>query len=220
MPSYQKNGAILMTGYNMTVTEQLAFTDALIRETVLPTLDASSKDAGKITLKLAPTSLADGPGSGSLPAATKSTKKWMLANFRLDIPDVDTSHVSKIDSFSVTQPIGDGHQRSGPLDFGDLAVTIAASHADTWKTWFDHFVIEGENGDTDEKRAILGLLSPTLDYLAHVVFCNLGIYRLEELPASIGNAAENMVAHLYYERAEFHLGVPLPEVCRNCYVGP
>ena len=77
------------------------------------------------------------------------------------------------------------------------------STADTWRTWFQRFVIDGHSGATDEKSGSLSFLNANLaTVLATINFHNLGIFRLENAPADPGR----VVAELYCERME--LAIP------------
>src|SRR5687768_17196512 len=75
----------------------------------------------------------------------KQQKQWLASNFRLTIPGVDTSKVSKIGAFTATQNvIGDqlGEARElqrvpGKLELGNLVVTSAATSNEKFHQWFD-----------------------------------------------------------------------------------
>ena len=65
------------------------------------------------------------------------------------------------------------------MEFPNLAVTLAESHAQTWQDWFDDFVVKGNNGQDNEKNGSLTFLAPDLKTtLATINFFNLGIFRL------------------------------------------
>lgn len=62
------------------------FNNALITEVGLPALDASSKDAAYMTIKLAPESIEKRPASGKAVTLDASKQKsWLSSNFRLEL---------------------------------------------------------------------------------------------------------------------------------------
>ncbi|HET7700617.1 MAG TPA: phage tail protein [Candidatus Limnocylindria bacterium] len=211
----RKDGAIVVADQSLNAISRREFKEALITETRIPACDAASKDAGVITLRLAveqaQKKAASGKVSGNL--GTKQ-KTWSPANFRLDVQGVDAKKVSKIDAFSVKQGVTESsgefrHPEKTPsqLEYGDLVVTVAESGSADWTKWFDDFVIAGNNGEDKEKQAALSFLSPNLgEVLAHIHFWNVGIYSLADAPASAGDTLRKVIARLYYERAEFHIG--------------
>lgn len=226
----RKDGAIVVADQSFNALSRREFKEALITETKIPACDAASKDAGVITLRLAiersEKKSASGKVSGNLGA---KQKMWSPANFRFDIQGIDAKRVSKIDSFTVRQSVtedsvGDSRdyeKTPGQLEYGNLAVTMSELGAADWTKWFDDFVVKGNASDANEKLALLSFLSADMkDVLAHVHFWNVGIYALEDAPLSAADTLRKVIARLYYERAEFHLGPletgPGDPVCLKC----
>jgi hypothetical protein len=192
------------------VIRRREFSSALITETTVPALDGASKDAGFLTLKLAPGAARTLPSGGtfSLPAVVR---RWLRSAFRLDLPGLDCTRVTKIDSFTVKQTFTSANgdvREPGPLSFPNLTVTLSERSAETWQSWFNNFVLEGNNADTQEKRGSLTLLTPDLEQaLATIDLFNVGIFRLAPEPEREGDdlATRRVVAGLYCERMDFRV---------------
>ena len=189
----------------------------LLTGVTIPALDASSKDAAKLTIKIAPEYTRLAKGSAKTVKSTVGRQlEWTTANFKLDIDGLDATKVLGIDAFTVTQTVvveSAGESRTfgelpGKLTFPDLRVRVAASGADTWTAWFDDFVMKGNDDPSHERSGKLTFLDTSLKKpLGEVSFANLGIFRLEPGPrvADADTVAE-VVVDLYCDRME--LAVP------------
>jgi hypothetical protein len=223
--NYQrKNGAVVATDFNYEKKARREFFNALIGDVTIPTLDGSSKDAGYLTVTVAPEQIAHKVDSGKLQSATTSKQKlWMSANFRLELDGVDTTKVSKIDSFTVKQQIvefREGEQRlpqrvPGKLEFPNLAVTFASASGPSWLSWFEDFVVNGINGDDNEKGGRIVFLAPNLkDELGSIDLFHVGIFQLDDgVFDPVNEPSALMRAYLYVERMKLNVapaGVPQP----------
>jgi phage tail-like protein len=144
----RQDGAIDTCDYNGVSVSTLNFHQALISEIGFPALDAASKDAAKMTIKIAPEWTAHAKGSGqkvdppgwALDGAKQ--KKWLPANFRLTIAGLEDAckHVNKVEALVLKQKIVEnpvGHLRTYTkepvnLEVPNLVVTFAESHADAF----------------------------------------------------------------------------------------
>lgn len=217
----RKNGAVVAADYNFVAVSQREFFNALIAETTVPRLDASSKDPAYLTLKFAPEYTRIGKASGKVTgAADVAQKRWLPANFRVTIDGLDCTRISAVDSFTVkqsaaTDDIGDARDyRREParLEFPNLSITLLESSATTWFSWFDDFAIKGNNDDSKEKKGSIAVLSPNrTDELLRIDLFNLGIFRIgtDKAEASSDRPA-TVTAHLYCERMELHAGGAVP----------
>jgi hypothetical protein len=191
------------------------FTNALLVETTLPALDAGSKDAALITVKLAPeyTRLKQASGKASTFADNKAAKKWLASNFRFEMTGLDASKVSKIDSFTVRQvsrensvgEMRDYQKVPGSIEFPNLRITLAASTAGSWENWHEDFVVNGNNGADKERNGAIVYLDPTRTAeLGRVNLSNCGIFRLSAEKVEAGSEQlRRLVADLYCERMDF-----------------
>jgi hypothetical protein len=193
------------------VIRRREFRRALLTETTVPTPDAASKDVGFLTLKLAPEAARTLPGGGTVPAPQPAVvRRWQRGAFRLELPGLDCTTVSKIDSFTVKQTFTSANgdvRKPGPLSFPNLSVTLSERSAETWQSWFNSFVLEGNNADTQEKRGSLTLLTPDLEQaVARIDLFNVGIFRLAlERPGPYDMDPRRVVAGLYCERMDFKI---------------
>lgn len=226
----RKDGSIKSSDYQMNVISEKEFFGALITETTLPACDGSSKEVEYLRLKFKPEFVRHKPGSGKIGAgnARHLSSRFLASNFRLSINGVDCTKVSKVDSFTIKQPVtadAPGEERdptvTGKIEFPNLKITIAEAFAGDFRSWFEDFVIKGNCSDDQEKSGKLEFLSPNLqDVLLTINFFGLGIFKLapeEAEPkncdcdlcqtvvdgANSANRVRRLVAQLYCERMEF-----------------
>jgi hypothetical protein len=222
----RKDGSIVAADFRNRVMNELRFTQALITEVTFPACDASDNDPGFLTVKLTPEITRAVKSGGSVPAVQRPPRVWRSANFRLTIDGLDTSRVTKIESFSIKQklvedPIGqtrDPRKEPGKLEFPNLKITFTESSAQSWLDWLEDFVIKGNAGDDKERGGTLEFLSPNRgEVLARVRFFNMGIFSLGQAKAArdgcnagcpvdadaAHDALGKMTAELYVERMEF-----------------
>jgi len=210
----RRNGAIVMADFANNAKARRTFTDALISEVAFPAMDASSKGAGFMTVKLTTEFSETLPAQGKVNVPLPTPKAWQASNFKLEIDGgIDTSRVAKVDAFTIKQgivrdQIGDVRdpvKQPGKLEFPNLTVTLSAVGSESWFDWFEDFVIQGNNSNADERNGTLRFLAPNLkDELGQVRFFNLGIFAIGAESMG-GGTVQRVVAELYCERME--LGV-------------
>ncbi len=202
----RKSGSLVVADYKLEAKSAREFLDAQLTETTLPTLDASSKDPGFLTLKFSADLVKDSNASGKQDAAAAKAKLWQRSDFRLQIDSLDCTKVSKIESMSVKQKTAKddaGQSTTLPtvLEFPDLEVTLSEVSAKTWFEWLDDFVIKGKNDESSERSGTIQLLAADAKTeLARIKLIGLGIYRMS-LPKA-GDKARNVTAGLYCSRME------------------
>src|SRR5262249_14849856 len=153
------DGAIITADYSQKEVARLNFFQALITEVGFPACDAASKDAAKMTVKFAPEytrMIAKTGGDVQAPVGKGEQKKWNPSNFRLKIDGLDTpcTRVNKIEALTIKQkvvedPVGELRDYSkipASIEYPNLVVTFAESHADDVYKWHEDFVINGNNG--------------------------------------------------------------------------
>ncbi len=183
----RKNGAIISCDFNYIERTKREFTEALITEVSFPKLDSSSKDAAYITVTMLPNFTIEKKGSGGKITAPPR-KKWLAANFRLEIDKIDTTRVRKIDALTIKQkvvenPVGEQHnviRVPGTLEYPNLVVYVPEMSAQSFKDWHQSFVIEGNNGDEKELSGSLEYLTPSGVPLFDIPFHGLGIFRFKQ----------------------------------------
>jgi len=225
MDQRPKNGTVVGVDYRFESISQREFFNALLVETTIPAMDAASKDPGFLSIKVQPESVRSQKASGTVSSpAAKRSRSWLPSGFRFEIDGLDSTKVSRIESFTVrkavvSEGVGEARdyaQEPGSLEIPNLAVQLSRVSAEKWIDWHEDFVIKGNNGADREKRGRLVLLSPDLRIeLAEVRFFGLGIYGLSEVAAGAGSeavgrtagagsdAVGRLRAELYCERMEF-----------------
>jgi hypothetical protein len=200
----QKSGAMMRVGVNGRPVSRREFLKAVVTETTIPKLDASSHDSVYVTVILVPELTRDVTPPATLPPPGPGRPNTLISsNFRLSIGGLDCTKVSKIDSFKVTQTV------TGALEFPNLRIELAAASAESWRAWFRSFVIAGNSGSANEKSGSLSFLTPNLaSVLATISFQNLGIFRLENAPTEASGEISRLVADLYCERMDLAIGSP------------
>lgn len=222
--NYQrKNGSVLEADFDYKVRGEREFYNALLSGITFPTLDASSKDAGFITVQIAPEYTRMKAGSGATMNAAinnkQQPKKWLLSSFKFEMDGLDGSRVSRIESFTIGQqavenPIGemrDYEKAPAHLEFPNLKITLASSGVQTWAAWHDDFVIKGNATDDKEKNGAIVFLDNSLkSELGRVNLLNCGIFRLAPLKAEAGSEnIQRTVAELYCERMDYMAKSPI-----------
>ena len=203
----KKNGAVLTLDYKLNIVRESDFSGALITETTIPTLEAASKDAGYLTVRLQPEFINQQAGAGKLSLATSKQKLWRTSNFRLHIDGLVCTKVSKIDSFSVKRRVtttssGGGGVRllAGPVSFPNLVITLSQASAATWFDWHESFVVNGKNGEDFERNGSITFLSnDSKKELSRIDLHHLGIARLASVKGERGSQIGQVTAELYCE---------------------
>jgi hypothetical protein len=210
----RKTGSVLVSDFNRKVIAERQFRDALITGTTIPTLDARSKDAAYIRVTVAPQEIRELGGSGQVAAHLNKPqqKKWLISSFSLELGDLPGKRVTRIESFTVGQKVAEDQvgvfrevqKQAGTLEFPNLKVTLSAADAEPWAKWHQEFVINGKNGDDQEKNGAIVFLGPNMrDELGRVNLFNCGIFRFGAAPREANTDKVAMVtADLYCERME------------------
>lgn len=211
--NYQrKNGAIHAANFDGSAVAERQFYNALITETTIPAADGSSKEPCFLTIKFAPEFTRVTKASGKLAIDSTKQKQWLPSNFRLQIDGLDCSRVSKVESFTVKQKIIEnavGEQRDyqrepASVEFPNLVVTVAQSHAESWYKWHEDFVIKGSNGQENEKSGSLTFLTPDLQgQLFVITFHGLGIFKASDDILDTDDETGKVTFSLYCETMDF-----------------
>ena len=180
----------------------------------------ASNSPAYVTVRLAPGLTRDVTPPATLPPAGPAPPVSLSSNFRLNIAGLDCTKVAKIDSFTVKQPLAGetlhnayyqvDEIQTAPahlLEFPNLRIELATASAETWRTWLQSLVIDGNSSVMNEKTGTLSFLAPNLStVLATINFQNPGIFRLEDAPPDASAEITRVVAELYCERMELAIG--------------
>jgi hypothetical protein len=211
-----RDGAVLGCDHKFKVRRERQFHGAVVAETTFPTLDAASKQAGALTVRIRSAGLSPETDPGTplvVPIGPGAKQKlWLASNFKLQIAGLDCSKVSRIEAFTVRRSIdtitsasGDVSLQAGPVDFPNLRITLSTASAATWAAWHQDFIVNGNNGPGSERTGSLSILAPNLQTeLARIELLGLGIVRFapEAAADGVGSVVGRMTAELYCEQMQ------------------
>jgi len=192
----RKSGALIACDYDFREMSRTEWSNALITEVGFPACDAASKDAAKMTIKFSPETTrmstrtgasAGGVYSGGLNAQVQ--KKWLPANFRLQIAGLEAActRVNKIEAIVVKQVASAGAPR---WQVSNLVVTLPERDADLFSKWHEESV-KGGAGAGKETGGTLVYLTPDLkEHIFTLTFRGLGISKL--IPEKVEAGSENI----------------------------
>jgi phage tail-like protein len=189
----RKNGAIILADFNYKERARRSFMDALISEVQIPTLDASSKEAMFITIKLAPEAMTYetiAAGKKIANAERKvGNKSWHSANFAFSIDGYgdEFRRVTKVDGFSIKQQILEypsGHRRTpirvpGRLEYPNLTVYIPSVDADKVITQANKRLLTYEAPPPGGMNGIIELKDPHLNNMCTITLTGVDIVSAE-----------------------------------------
>ncbi len=185
----RKNGAIITADYEGKELSRLSFYNALITEIDFPAPDASTKDMAKMAIKMTPEytrrQISSGASLIEYRLGPTSQQKWLPSNFRLTLAGLDCTRVNKIDAITVKQQIVEN--------------PVGES-----RDWHADFVINGNNGQDNEKNGTLEFLTPNLQgVLFSLTLKHLGIFKLSPENVNSGDEAIRRVrAEMYCEEMQ------------------
>lgn len=153
----------------------LAFMNAQITEIGFPALDAASKDAAKMTIKIKPEKTQDtdlsNVGFPALDAGAKDAmtqKKWLPANFRISIDGLGDAckRVNKIDAFTWKQGMapGDGggagknnadydpQKQDGEI--GGIVISLPETEGKGFDAWNESSLTTRKAGGTQNESSL------------------------------------------------------------------
>jgi phage tail-like protein len=160
----RRNGALVGYDFHAHERSRRSFYDALIAEVGFPALDASSKSAAQLSIKIAPERLTYKKGDNSRLTLSYAKdevvnqKKWLTCNFRFELERFkgDPSlRNAKVEAFVVkqniiTHPVGyemDARKELGRFEIPQLQVTFPEANLDRWMEWYDKAVKHGNRHD-------------------------------------------------------------------------
>lgn len=191
-------GRIVGADFASKVQYYRSFPQAQLAEVGFPAFDGASKESGHLQLRLVPVSTkleAPTPGANVPWTTGHKPKTWLTSNFRLDIPGLATSKVSRIEPFKLAVKTSGGATYVGGTR---LTVTFAAKDAATWLEWQDQFFASGGSA---ERTLELKLLDPSLkDTLLTLKGSGVGLLSLAVPGEGYTEKLPRMRAELYVER--------------------
>jgi len=210
----RKNGAIVVCDYNYKELSRLEFNNALMTEVAFPALDAASKDAAKMTIKISPevTRMRTNAAGGAALRAQDSAiqKKWLPANFRLKIDRLDCSRVNKIEAIIIKQKVGRGTaylMGSPNPETSPMVITLPEAQAKPLYEWHEAS-LNMRNAPANKRTGELEYLSEHMrETLFSLRFADLALANVTpERPQGGIENLRGVKAEMYYERMQLSLG--------------
>ena len=203
--SSPRDGALRILDFDRKEREVAKFTNAVVTEIGLPALDAASKDAFQLTVRIAAERVQRQRGSGASEAGTvKGGKQALVSNFRVSLDGLDLDSVARVGPLTLRRPLAEA------AEIPDLELTLSQAGSDSIVDWHRTFVIEGNNGEKEEKSGSIALLDPARrDTLLQVDLTGVGIFALERTTAAGGtDAISRITTRMYCEEMRL---VPAPK---------
>jgi T4-like virus tail tube protein gp19 len=150
----RRDGALVAYDFDQKERSRRTFKGALISEIGFPALDASSKTAALLSVKISPEHIGFEEGDGSSMSAQANNneipkqKRWQSSNFSVAFERFqgdDSLRNCKVEAFTIKQNIivnnvgfeREARKEAGRLDLPQIVVTFPESMAKGWFQWFD-----------------------------------------------------------------------------------
>lgn len=212
----QKTVTLIVADYQYKEKSRLTLQGTTLAKVAFPALSGGDKSPATIKLSLQPEAIQRSTGNaGTTIQGTFNTKQktWVASNFRVTMSGgLPATKVASVSSFEVTQElpqdsigvVRDPLKEAGKLELGNLAVAVGGNEPVAWDAWFHSFVIQGNNGQSDEKTATIEFLEPNMqDVLFTLTLEGVGIFRAGALTAASTEKASSSSYSLYAEQAAF-----------------
>ncbi len=217
----RKSGAVVASNFDLRETSRIDFYNAVVAELGFPALDASSKDAARVTCRITPeyTRVKVTPRGGSTVGGSQDRskqRKWHRSDFRYrddNLNPEDCARVSQIEAITIkqtVQPFKVGELRDYQveptlIEYPNLVLTVPESHSETFWKWYDDFVVKGKCSQDQEHTAMIEYLTPNLkDVLLTLNFQGLGVFKMT--PDKADSASEkirSVKVECYCEKIDF-----------------
>ena len=192
----RRNGALVGYDFDFRERSRRSFYDALIAEIGFPALDAASKNAATISIKITPEHIEYEKGNGSKLTGGQAQdqmtkqKRWLTSNFRFSLDRFkggDAMRNIKVEAFTVKQniidnPVGSekwARKAVGRLELPQIVVTFPESQMEDWMEWWDEAVGEGNRKDHYTTGVITYYASDLSTELMHVELSGVSLLSVE-----------------------------------------
>jgi hypothetical protein len=162
------SGRLLTMGMTGKSIASLEFFNAIPTRVAIGDLDALSKEACSIEITLTPekTRRVEG-GSGAAQMMAKQ-ERCVRSNFTVKIPGVVTTGVMKVENLALTREVTADNLGSQRIEMKNptkpsipnVVLTVTEATAKDFWTWYDSFLLKGDNGQDKEKTIDVQLMSP------------------------------------------------------------
>jgi hypothetical protein len=200
-----RNGSIAYFDINKTVFRKVNFTDAQIKEVVIPELNGASNTAGKILIRITPMLTEQVAGDNTVINFPPRSKVWLNNAFQITLGNLPATRVSKVSSISLKRDITEdtsGRIRSlviSPLTISDIDIELSLADEQPWLEWYRSFLIQGNSLDTDELNGKITFFDQTFTTtFATIDISHVGIMAISDTAGAI-DSVKKLTAKLYIE---------------------
>jgi phage tail-like protein len=192
----RRNGALVGYDFDFCERSRRSFFSGLIAEIGFPALDAASKNAASLSVKITPEYVEYKKGDGhrltggqAQDQMTKQ-KRWLTSNFRFTLDRFKGSNAMssvKVEAFTVKQniidnPVGnEKHSRKevGRLELPQIVVTFPEHQMESWMEWWDNAVRKGDRKDQYTTGVITYYASDQSTELMHIELSGVSLVSVE-----------------------------------------
>lgn len=192
----RRNGALVGYDFNFCERSRRSFFSGLIAEIGFPALDASSKNAATLSVKITPEYIEYKKGDGHKLSGGQAQdqmtkqKRWLTSNFRFTLDRFkgsDAMSSVKVEAFTVKQniidnPVGtEKHSRKevGRLELPQIVATFPEHQMELWMKWWDESVAKGDRKDNYTTGVITYYASDSSTELMHIELSGVSLVSLE-----------------------------------------
>ena len=195
--SASRDGALRIFDVAGKERERVTFSDAVVTEIDLPPLDGSSRDAFRLSVRVTAETVQRGSDAATPAPLDPRGKQALVSNFSVALDGLDLKRVARVGPLAIRRPPG------GSVEIPHLELTLAEAGSESVVDWHRTFVIDGNNGDSEEKSGSISLLDPALKQsLLQIDLKGVGIFALEGTPAAGTDAISRLTARMYCEQMQ------------------
>jgi hypothetical protein len=205
-----RSGALLITDSSLRVRERLEFLDAAIVEVRLPAVDAASREAAFMTVRIRPARTTYRAGTSNAISSPRSNRTATTSEFAVELRPRRTERVAQASGLTLRRSVtssdpqgGGAPDVRGALEVSDLRLAIATSDRDDWVRWYEEFLVRGQNGENHELSGSLTLLTRNLrDEILRIELAGVGLRSLGlvgPLPGGLSEGETTFDVSLYVE---------------------
>jgi len=194
--SSRRNGALVGYDFDFHERSRRSFYAGLIAEIGFPALDAASKNAATLAIKITPEHIEYKKGDGhkfsggqAQDQMTKQ-KRWLTSNFRFSLDRFkgsDAMKSVKVEAFTVKQAIIDNpvgtekysRKEVGRLELPQIIVTFPESQMEKWMEWWDESVGKGDRKDKTTTGIITYYANDQKSELMHIELAGVSLVSVE-----------------------------------------
>ena len=187
----RKDGAIIYADFNRKELSRLSFQNALITEVGMPALDATSKDAAKMTIKILPESTSRTFPKKPNQISERKQKAWLCSNFRFELGRVQLKG-----SMSACQQ-SPMYNRALDRPAAQVAsVTFDPQDLQAFLDWQQALYCSGAPQESSESACTFTYLDPDGATLFTSSFVSTGLFKLTPNADATGSVV-SYTAQLY-----------------------